>query len=185
MTAFLGFLVVVLITAPIVCFLGRHGRLRETHLPWNLVDVAGRQITVLGGLAGFAVTSIVLLVTFGRDRPGAATQSFDAVVTMFLVAFFFYVGTAVIMGYMPGDDELNPLRPRVQFVLATTLQYRTIFLGWFALSPLMVTFDLEVPAQALQWLLAMSAVVGTLFTGAVFERVGVLEAREIHISTRH
>jgi len=183
MTAFLGFLVVVLITAPIACVLGRHGHLRETHLPWDLVDVAGRQMIVLGGLAGFAITSIVLLVTFARDPGGGARQSFDAVVTMFLVAYFFYVGTAVLMGFMPRDDALSPLRPRVQFVLATTLEYRTVFLGWFALLPLMATFDLQVPAQAVQWLLGMSAVIGTLFTGAVFERVGVLEAREIgHIA---
>jgi len=180
MTALVGFIVVVLVTAPAVCFLGRRGQLRETPLPWNLVDVAGRQIIVLSGLAGFAITSIVLLVTFARDRAGAAsTQSFNAVVTMFLVAYFFYVGTGVIMGYMPRDDEVSPLRPRVQFVLAATLEYRTIFLGWFALVPLMATFELAVPAQALQWLLAMSAVLGTLFTGAVLARVGVLEAREI------
>ena len=43
----------------------------------------------------------------------------------------------------------------------------------------MASFDLEVPAGALQWLLAVSAVIGTLLTGAVFERVGVLETKEI------
>jgi hypothetical protein len=178
-TALLGFLVVVIIEVPLVCFLGRKGRLRETELPWNLVDVASRQVVVLGGLAGFAVTNIVLLVTFGRERAAGAAQSFDAVVTMFLVAYFFYVGTAVLMGFMPRDDPLSPLRPRVQFVLATILQYRTIFLGWLALRPLLAAFALDVPAEALQWLLAISALIGTLFTGAVFERVGVLEGKEI------
>src|SRR6266542_1967260 len=168
-----------MIAIPLVCLLGRNGRLRETELPWNLVDVAGRQVVVLGGLAGFAVTNIVLLVSLTRERAQVAAESFTAVVTMFLVAYFFYVGTAVVMAFIPRDDPLSPLRPRVQFVLAITLQYRTIFLGWFALGPLMTAFDLEVPAEALQWLLAVSAVIGTMFTGAVFERVGVLEAKEI------
>ena len=112
MTALVDFIVVAIIAVPLVCLLGRNGRLRETELPWDLVDVAGRQMVVLGGLAGFAVTNIVLLVSLARDRAQTATESFTAVVTMFLVAYFFYVGTAVVMGFMPRDDPLSPVRPR-------------------------------------------------------------------------
>lgn len=180
MIALIGFMVVTIASVPIVVYLGRNAPLRENQLPWDLVEVASRQIVVLGGLAGFAVTNIVLLVTFAPDRIDSA-DPFDAVITMFLVAYFFYAGTAVLMGYIPREDSLNPHRPRVQFVLATLLQYRTIFLGWFAMQPLIETFGLDVPAQALRWLLGVSAIIGTFFTGAIFHRVGVLEPREMFL----
>ena len=58
---------------------GKHAAPVKAKRRWNL-----KEWNVLGGLAGFAITSIVLLVTFARDPGGAATQSFNAVVTMFL-----------------------------------------------------------------------------------------------------
>lgn len=179
MTALIGFIFAGATTVPIACYWGRNGRLRDTELPWNLVELASRQVVILSGLAAFAVTNIVLLVTLARNRGDAAADSFDAVVTMFLVAYFFYVGTGVLMAYMPRDDRLSPLRPRVQFAVASVLQYRTIFLGWFAMKPLVEAFELDVPAEALQWLLCISAIIGTLFTGATIHRLGVLETREV------
>ena len=42
-------------------------------------DVASRHVSILGTLAGFAVTAIVLLVTQSRNLPGASDPSFTTV----------------------------------------------------------------------------------------------------------
>src|SRR3954468_2804978 len=59
--------------------------------PWVLTDTAKQHVTIMGGLAGFAVTGIVLIVSFANNHAGAAAAARDTVVVMFVVAYFYYV----------------------------------------------------------------------------------------------
>ncbi len=91
----------------------------------------------MGGLAGVAFTGVVLVVTFAHDRPGTMANSLDTVIVMFLVAFLWWVGNAFLISYIPHDETSGELVPRVHFSLASTIEYRTVFLSWFALLPLL------------------------------------------------
>jgi hypothetical protein len=151
----------------------------ESEPPWGIFDVSARAVVVLGGLAGFAVTGIVLLVTLTRSSADPEREALNTVVIMFATAYLFYVGAAVLFSYLPREDPLSGGPPRIPFALANLLFYRTLFLAWFALYPLMVAASLTVPAQALAWALSVSGIIGSFFTTTLLNRVGVLQLREI------
>jgi hypothetical protein len=181
MWALIGFLAVVAVTVPIAVYLGRNAAISESEPPWNLVEISSRQVVILGGLAGFAVTGIVLLVTLARTSTEAERVSLNTVIIMFMTAYLFYVGAAVLFSFLPKEDPINGGPPRISFALAATLYYRTLFLAWFALHPLMKATALPVPAEALVWVLTASGTIGGFFTATNMNRVGVLQVREIFL----
>ena len=82
--AFLPAAAIGLVTVLVACHrssahLGDH--------PWIVYDTAKSHIGIMAGLAGFAFTGVVLIVTLARDRPGIAESSLDTVIVMFLVAY--------------------------------------------------------------------------------------------------
>ena len=85
---------------------GRKGSAPLDGHPWLLADTAKLHVTIMGGLAGFAVTGIVLLVSLARDRTGIAQTSFDTVLVMFIVAIFCINGAGFALA------ALTPLSPR-------------------------------------------------------------------------
>jgi len=163
---------------PAALYLGRSGRLVEHELPWTLPEAANRQVVILGGLAGFAFTAIVLLVTFARDRAEAQTDSFNALASMLLVAYLMFVGTAITFAFLPHQDPDGGRPARIQFALATLMHYRAILLGWFALRPMMQTFALGPLANVAGWGVGASLSFGSLLAIALFYRLGVLNSRE-------
>src|SRR6185312_14835143 len=85
MAVVIGFLVAAAIGLTVV--LAARGRKTvplESH-PWVLHETAKSHVDILGSLAGFAFTGVVLVVTFVRDRNTAADTALDIVITMFLV----------------------------------------------------------------------------------------------------
>ena len=70
----------------------------------DLREVAGRIVVISGGLAGFAVTGMVLLVTLARDRAEVQTDAFNATVFMFLTAYLFFVSAAFLFAFLPRAD---------------------------------------------------------------------------------
>jgi len=133
MWAVLGFLVAAAIGLVTVLVVGHRGSAHLGNHPWVVHDTAKGHVGIMAGLAGFAFTGVVLIVSLARDRSGVAETSLDTVIVMFLVAYLWWIGNAFLISYMPHGDLSDDLVPRVHFSLASTIEYRTVFLSWFAL----------------------------------------------------
>jgi hypothetical protein len=178
MTALLILVVVVAATVGVAAWIGRHQRVDLSPAPWDFGDAARREITVLTAQGAVAVTALVLLITLA-SKSEIHTKSFDTVVVMFLVAFLWSVGVAVQFVYLPTDGgPEGRLIPRLLFVLGGIQHYRTLFLSWLALKPLVDTFGLVEPATILSWLLGASALNAWLIVASISYRTGVLRAGE-------
>jgi hypothetical protein len=179
MWAMVAALVSAGIAVPIVVVAGRNSRVAGRNMLWNLADAAGRQVIIVGGLAGFAVTGIVLLVSLARDRADIASDSFNATVFMFLTAYLFFVASAFLFSFLPRIDPDGEQPARIQFVMAGNLEYRSVLLAWFALRPLMQTFGLDTLADLTAGAITASMLLGSLFGMAIFHGIGVITFREV------
>jgi hypothetical protein len=141
------------------------------------VEVGRRYVTVLGGLAGFAVTGMVLLVTFGRSVPGADNASFTAVVAMFLVAYVGFLGVSILFANIHGNDAGPIDVPAAMFAGGTTMVWFTIGVGWFALVPLFDTVGLHQLADLAGWLLLTSTVASYSLNAVHVYRTGLVSGR--------
>ncbi len=177
-----GFVVAAVIGVAIVLRSGRKGSARLDGHPWLLADTAKLHVTIMSGLAGFAVTGIVLLVSLARDRSGVEQTSFDTVVVMFIVAYFYYVGNAFLISYIPHPETSGNLVPRVHFSLASTIEYRTLFVSWFALRPLLDAYGLNRPANVLAVLLPLSLVFGSVVVAMAADGLGLMRLKETYLS---
>src|SRR5438477_4048809 len=177
-----GFLVAAAIGLAIVLRVARRGAARLDLHPWLLAETAKLHVTIMGGLAGFAVTGIVLLVSLARDRAGIEAASFDTVLVMFTVAYFYYVGNAFLISYLPHPETSGDLVPRVHFSLASTIEYRTLFVSWFALRPLFDTYGLHRPADVLAVLLPLSLALGSVVIAMAADGLGLMRLQETYIS---
>jgi hypothetical protein len=72
--------------------------------------------------------------------------------------------------------------PRVHFSLATTLEYRTVFLSWFALVPLLEANGLARLNAIVDFTLLGSLVCGSVLVAMVADGLGVLRFWETHLS---
>lgn len=169
---------VVTATVGVAAWVFRRERIALSPLPWDTADAARRQINVVTAQGAVAVTALVLLVTLA-SKTASQTASFNTVVVMFLTAFLWFVGVAVEYSYLP--LEAGPegvLLPRLLFVLAGIQHYRTLFLSWLALKPLVDTFHLVEPGTIFAWLLGVSVLTAWLIAASVCYRTGVLGPRE-------
>src|SRR5262249_29478210 len=150
--------------------------------PWALDETAKSHVNILGGLAGVAFTGVVLVVALVRDRTGAADTALDIVITMFLVAFLWWIGGAFLISYLPSAERAGGLAPRVHFSLATTLEYRTVFLSWFALAPLLEANGLSRLAPVLYFLLPASLLCGWVRVAMAADGLGLLKVWQTYLS---
>jgi hypothetical protein len=162
---------------PVIVYAGRNSPLHRDVL-WSLPEAASRQVIIAGGLAGFAVTGMVLLVTLARDRADVQTDAFNAVVFMFLTAYLFFVASAFLFSLLPKEDSDGSQPARTQFALAANLQFRSVMIAWFALRPLMQTFGLDVLADLAGGAITASIALGGMLTIGVFRGIGLLTLRE-------
>ncbi len=72
--------------------------------------------------------------------------------------------------------------PRVHFSLASTIEYRTLFVSWFALRPLRETHGLQHPADVLLLLLPVSLVLGSTIVAIAAAGLGLVRIRETYVS---
>ena len=182
MWAVLGFLVAAAIGSAVVLAACRRGGVQRDSYPWVLYDTAKSHVGIMASLAGFAFTGVVLVVTLERDRPGVADSSLDTVIVMFLVAYLWWVGNAFLITYMPHSDTSGDLVPRVHFSLASTIEYRTVFLSWFALLPLLEANGLGRLAYVLYFLLPASLLFGSAVIAMTADGLGLLRVRETYLS---
>jgi len=158
----------------------RHGAARPEGHPWLLAETAKLHVAIMGGLAGFAVTGIVLLVSLAHDRSEMAAASFDSVLVMFTVAYFFYIGNAFLISYLPDPATSRSLVPRVHFSLVSTIEYRTLFVSWFALLPLLQTYGLNRAADVLTVLLPLSLALGSVIIAMAADGLGLMRLKETY-----
>jgi len=178
----LGFLVATaigLVTVLAAC------QRRSAHLgahPWIVHETAKAHVGIMAGLAGFAFTGVVLVVTLARARSGIAESSLDTVIVMFLVAYLWWVGNAFLFSYMPHGDLSDELVPRIHLSLAFTIEYRTVFLSWFALLPLLEANELGRISHILYFLLPASLLFGSVLISMAADGLGLLRLSETYLS---
>ena len=182
MWAVMGFLLAAAIGLAAVLAMGRRGSAQSDRYPWILYDTARLHVGVMAGLAGFAFTGIVLVVTLARERPGVAGSSLDTVIVMFLVAYLWWVGNAFLISYIPHDETSGEFVPRVHFSLASTIEYRTVFLSWFALLPLLEANGLARLSYVLYFLLPASLLCGSVLIAMAADGLGLLRLWETYFS---
>ena len=182
MWAVLGFLIASALGVVVVLAACRHGSTQRNRHPWMLDEVAGAHVVIMASLAGFAFTGIVLVVTLAHDRTGADANSLDTVVVMFLVAYLFGVGNAFLISYRPHADMSGDLVPRIHFGLASTIEYRTVFISWFALLPLLQANGLDRLAYVLYFLLPASLLLGSVIIAMAADGLGLMRVGETYLS---
>lgn len=158
---------------------------RPAHLgdhPWIVGDTAKGHVGIMAVLAGFAFTGVVLIVTLARDRPGVAEIALDTVIVMFLVAYLWWIGNAFLISYLPHGDVSGNFVPRVHFSLASTIEYRTVFLSWFALLPLLEANGLGRISHILYFLLPASLLFGSVLISMAADGLGLLRVSETYLS---
>jgi hypothetical protein len=182
MWTLLSFLVASAIGLTTVLSVGRRGSIRRRDYPWMLDGVSQLHVTIVGTLAGFAFTGVVLVVTLAHDRPGRAEISLDTVVVMFLVSYLYWVGSAFLISYLPHASTSGDFVQRVHFSLATTIEYRTVFLSWFALLPLLQANGLGRLVPVLYFLLPASLLLGSLLVAMATDGLGLMLIKEVYFS---
>ncbi len=182
MWTLVGFIAASVIGLATVLSAGRRGSIRRRDYPWMLDAVSQLHVTIVGTLAGFAFTGVVLVVTLAHDRPGRAEISFDTVVVMFLVSYLYWVGSAFLISYLPHASTSGDLVQRVHFSLATTIEYRTVFLSWFALLPLLQANGLGRLVPVLYLLLPASLLLGSLVVAMTTDGLGLMTVKETYFS---
>jgi hypothetical protein len=174
----LGWIVAAVIGSVAVVAMGRGKQPRLDSQPWLLYDTSKQHVTIMAGLAGFAVTGIVLIASLTRSGPGIETGPLSTVVVMFVVAYFFYIGNAFLISYIPNKETSGDFVPRVHFSLASTIEYRSLFMSWFALMPLFHTYGLTQPAAVLAILLPLSLLLGSVVIAMVADGLGLITVKE-------
>ncbi len=182
MWAALAFVVAAAIGLTVVLVVERRSSARLDSHPWMLRDTANMHVGVMASLAGFAFTGVVLVVTLAHERAGVAESSLDTVIVMFLVAFLFGVGNAFLISYIPHVDTSGDLVPRVHFSLASTIEYRTVFISWFALLPLLQANGLGRLAYVLYFVLPASLLFGSVIVSMAADGLGLLRVWETYLS---
>jgi hypothetical protein len=182
MWVLVGFLVAAAIGLVAVLAMDRRGSAHSDKYPWKLYGTANTHVGIMGGLAGFAFTGIVLVVTLARDRPGVAENSLDTVIVVFLVAYLWWVGNAFLISYIPHDETSGELVPRIHFSLASAIEYRTVFLSWFALLPLLEANGLGRLSYVLYFLLPASLLFGSVLIAMAADGLGLLRVWETYFS---
>jgi hypothetical protein len=178
----MGFFLAAIIGLVAVLGVGRRGLAQTTRHPWILQDTAKMHAGITAGLAGFALTGVVLVVTLAHDRPAIAKSSLDTVIVMFLVAYIWMVGNAFLVAYIMDKKTSGELVPRIHFGLAATIEYRTVFLSWFALLPLLEANGLGHLSYVLYVLLPTSLLCGAVLIAMVADSLGLLRVWETFFS---
>jgi hypothetical protein len=178
----LGFLIATAVGLTTVLVAGRRGTVERSDYPWALDEVSKLHVAIVGSLAGFAFTGVVLVVTLARDIGQSAQVALDTVILMFLVAYLYWIGGAFLISYLPGRLARSDLVQRVHFSLASNLEFRVVFLSWFALLPLLQANGLGRLLQILCFLLPASLFLGSLLLAMAADGLGVVRFKETYFS---
>lgn len=179
MTALLAYLVVAGVAIAVSLAAAGPRRSVRRDPGFELHDVAGRHVSVLGALAGFAVTGIVFLVTQSRGMPDPSSDALTAVLAMFVVAYMGYWSSSVLYANVSkqGEDAAFDLAA-AQYAGASITLF-SLILGWLALKPLFEAFGLDRIAGITGWLLTGAVVVSFGFLATALNRSGYATGRQL------
>jgi hypothetical protein len=121
-------------------------------------EIAARNVSILGGLAGFAVTGVVLLVGQASNLQKSGVELTD-VLTMFVVAYLGLLSASVQLANVAHGVRAPFDLAAAQYAIATTSQYY-IYVGWLALRPLFQAFGLTQVADVSGWLVLIAVFAG-------------------------
>lgn len=179
MPALLGFLVVSLVTGALVARLTHWsappGPRRAT---LDLADSARKLQSVLSSLAGFAITSIVLLITFAGSRLNPAEERTIDLIALLVVAYLGFVVGGIMYAHTEpivardGTDMLA-----IQHATASTQFYRSIVQGWLALAPLVAIVGVDRLTTFVLALLLIAVLGGWIFNAANLTAIGYATPR--------
>jgi hypothetical protein len=140
----------------------------------------------MSGLAGYAVTGMVLLVTLGRSISDTSGTAYTTVVTMFFISWMAYAGTAFLFANMSDHDEEGRRQPRhgfdvpaAQFAGAAATLESAFGLGWLALRPLFLAFGLARLADLVSLVLVGVAIASYGLVAHQLHRSGFGPARVV------
>lgn len=182
MWAIVGFVAASIIGLAAVLRTGRAANVRRDEYPWLLDEISKLHVGIVGNLAGFAFTGVVLVVTLSREKTVGAQTSLDTVIVMFLVAYLYWIGASFLISFFPHARTSGDFMQRLHFGLATTIEYRTVFLSWFALLPLLQANGLSYLIPILYYLLPASLLIGSVLLAMVSDGLGLLDVAEIYFS---
>ena len=178
MLAIVGYLIGAGVAISVVL---RLAGLRYTVTPdpsFDPATVASRLVPVLGGLAGFAVTGVVLIVTQSGNASVASHGGLTTVLALFVIGYLGYFSTSLLFANVSDRGERTPFDlGAAQYVGAAIGLYFSTFIGWFALRPLFSTFGLTAAADIMSWLLLGSVVAGYGLLASFLYRTGYATAR--------
>jgi hypothetical protein len=83
---------------------------------------------------------------------------------------------------LPNREASKNVPPRVHFALGSTIEYRTLFVSWLALMPLLDAYGLDLPRQILGWLVPASMVFGSVIMMVVTTSMGLMRIREVVVT---
>jgi hypothetical protein len=179
MTALVAWIVVTLLTGAVVArFTGWNRPPVPLRASTDLADHARKFQAVLSSLAGFAVTSIVLLITFSGNRLDVQSESSVDLIALLVVAYLGFVVGGIMYA------SIEPVRTRTgvdllpaQHAVASTQFYRSILSGWLALGPLIAIVGVERLTRFVLALLLIAILGGWIFHGANLTTLGYGERR--------
>jgi hypothetical protein len=179
MLTVLGFIVAVALGAVVALVIAARGVVKEEPTPWQISDVARMHASIMGNLAGISITGIVLMVgLLGRNAIEPTSDELNTVVVMFAVAFSFFLHTAFMLAYLPDKTVVGETTYRFYFALASTLEYRTIFLLVAALTSFAQLHNLTLTVYVLVYLVPISIVGIFTVIAVVADSLGLMSFKE-------
>ena len=184
MAALLGFLAVSLLTGTVVARVTGWGRppgARRATL--DLADTARKQQAVLSSLAGFAVTSLVLLITFSGTRLDVHDAATVSLIALLVVAYLGFVVGAIMYAHVEpivAGDGTGMLA--AQHATASCQFYRSIVSGWLALGPLVAIVGSPQLTAFVLALLLLAIFGGWIFHAANLVALGYAEVGMVLLS---
>jgi hypothetical protein len=155
--------------------------LRKTVVPepgFAASTVAARHVTIAAGLAGFAVTGVVLIVTQRQNVAAAGETTLTTVLAMFVVAYMAYFSTSLLFANVSDEPAAGPFDlPAAQYAGSMVSLYFATFIGWLALRPLFETFALAGMAALVGWFLVAAMLVGYGLLASALFRSGYMSTR--------
>jgi hypothetical protein len=172
--ALVAYVVVTVITGAVV---GRVTHWTEpAGAPRQTIDMAenARKIqSVLSSLAGFAITSLVLLITLTGGRLDIHVERTVDLIALLVVAYLgFVVGAIMYATTEPIVTRAGVNLLPAQHVIASTQFYRSILSGWLALGPLVAIVGVARLTDFVLFWLFVAVIGGWIFLAANITALG-------------
>jgi len=177
--ALIGYLGVTIATGVIVGRMTGWARPPTERRPTlDLADTARKVQSVLSSLAGFAVTSLVLLITLSASRLDMHQERNVDLIALLVVAYLGFVVGAIMYAHTePVVTRAGLDLLAAQHAVASCQFFRSIVSGWLALGPLVAVLGIDRLTIFVLALLLLAVLGGWIFHVANLTALGYGERR--------